>query len=92
VPIITHRDLSDGLTIVDGNHRFDCAIRIGKKKLMADEARKEMRQKAKQQALIDVDGDLTSSISISGSVDTSTAGTYSIVYSVADAAGNQNKL
>ncbi|MDA9359514.1 BspA family leucine-rich repeat surface protein, partial [Flavobacteriaceae bacterium] len=36
----------------------------------------------------DVDGDLTSSISISGSVDTSTAGTYTISYNVSDAAGN----
>ena len=36
----------------------------------------------------DVDGDLTRSISASGSVDTSTAGTYTISYSVSDAAGN----
>ena len=35
-----------------------------------------------------VDGDLTSSISISGSVDTSTAGTYTLSYNVSDAAGN----
>ena len=35
-----------------------------------------------------VDGDLTSSITTSGSVDTSTAGTYTIEYSVSDAAGN----
>ena len=36
----------------------------------------------------DVDGDLTSSITTSGSVDTSTAGTYTISYNVSDAAGN----
>jgi len=36
----------------------------------------------------DIDGDLTSSITTSGSVDTSTAGTYTIDYSVSDAAGN----
>ncbi|MDY8135525.1 immunoglobulin-like domain-containing protein [Aquimarina sp. 2201CG5-10] len=36
----------------------------------------------------DVDGDLTSSISISGNVDTNTAGQYTITYSVTDAAGN----
>ena len=36
----------------------------------------------------DVDGNITSSISISGSVDTSTAGTYTISYNVSDAAGN----
>ena len=36
----------------------------------------------------DVDGDLTSSISITGTVDTSTVGTYTLTYSVADAAGN----
>ena len=35
-----------------------------------------------------VDGDLTSSITTSGSVDTSTAGTYTISYNVSDAAGN----
>ena len=35
-----------------------------------------------------VDGNITSSISISGSVDTSTAGTYTISYNVSDAAGN----
>ena len=34
------------------------------------------------------DGNLTSSIITSGSVDTSTVGTYSITYSVSDAAGN----
>ena len=34
------------------------------------------------------DGNLTSSIITSGSVDTSTIGTYSITYSVSDAAGN----
>ncbi len=40
----------------------------------------------------DVEGDLTSSISISGSVDTSTAGTYVITYSVTDTAGNTTTL
>ncbi len=36
----------------------------------------------------DVDGDLTASITISGAVNTFTAGTYTILYSVSDAAGN----
>ena len=36
----------------------------------------------------DGDGNITSSISISGSVDTSTAGTYTLSYNVSDAAGN----
>ena len=36
----------------------------------------------------DVDGNITSSITAAGSVDTSTAGTYTIVYSVLDTAGN----
>ncbi|MDA9360291.1 DUF5011 domain-containing protein [Flavobacteriaceae bacterium] len=36
----------------------------------------------------DIDGNITSSISISGSVDTSTAGTYTLSYNVSDAAGN----
>ncbi|MGY8866507.1 MAG: BspA family leucine-rich repeat surface protein, partial [Methylophagaceae bacterium] len=40
----------------------------------------------------DVDGDLTSSLSISDSVDTSTAGTYVITYSVTDTAGNTTTL
>ena len=35
------------------------------------------------------DGDLTSSIEVVGSVDTSKPGTYSVTYKVADAAGNQ---
>ena len=35
-----------------------------------------------------VDGNITSSITTSGSVDTSTAGTYTISYNVSDAAGN----
>ena len=35
-----------------------------------------------------VDGNITSSITAAGSVDTSTAGTYTIVYSVLDTAGN----
>ena len=36
----------------------------------------------------DVDGDLTAAIEISGTVDTSTLGTYTLTYSVSDAAGN----
>ena len=36
----------------------------------------------------DVDGNITSSITTSGTVNTSTAGTYTIDYSVSDAAGN----
>ncbi|MDO1502255.1 DUF5011 domain-containing protein [Winogradskyella maritima] len=36
----------------------------------------------------DVDGDLTSSIITSGTVDTSNAGTYAVMYTVSDAAGN----
>jgi len=36
----------------------------------------------------DVDGDITSSITTTGTVNTSTAGTYTIAYSVSDAAGN----
>ena len=36
----------------------------------------------------DVDGDLTSSIAVSGSVDASTVGTYTLTYTVADAASN----
>ena len=39
-------------------------------------------------ALDDVDGDITSSITTSGTVDTNTAGTYTITYSVLDSAGN----
>ena len=34
------------------------------------------------------DGDLTSSITVSGTVDTSTVGTYALIYSVSDAASN----
>jgi hypothetical protein len=34
------------------------------------------------------DGDLTSSIVVSGSVDTSTLGTYTLTYNVSDASGN----
>ena len=40
----------------------------------------------------DVDGDITSSVTTSGSVDTSTAGTYVITYSLTDAAGNTTTL
>lgn len=36
----------------------------------------------------DVDGDLTADISVSGSVNTSAIGSYSLVYTVVDAAGN----
>ena len=36
----------------------------------------------------DVDGDITSSITTSGTVDVDTAGDYTITYSVADAVGN----
>ena len=36
----------------------------------------------------DVDGDIASAVSIVGEVDTSTAGTYTVTYNVADAAGN----
>lgn len=35
-----------------------------------------------------IDGDITSSITTSGTVDTATEGTYTITYSVSDAAGN----
>jgi hypothetical protein len=38
----------------------------------------------------DIDGDLTSSISTSGTVDTSTASTYTITYSVSDSSGNSS--
>ncbi|MDC1061074.1 DUF5011 domain-containing protein, partial [Flavobacteriaceae bacterium] len=36
----------------------------------------------------DIDGDLTNSIAVSGSVDASTVGTYTLTYTVADAASN----
>ena len=39
-------------------------------------------------AVDNVDGDLTNSITVSGSVDTSTIGTYTINYDISDAAGN----
>ena len=39
-------------------------------------------------AIDDVDGDISSSINIVGSVDTSTAGTYMVTYNVTDTAGN----
>ena len=38
----------------------------------------------------DQDGDLTSKITTSGTVDTSTVGSYTIVYSVSDSAGNKS--
>ncbi|MDP3402702.1 MAG: DUF5011 domain-containing protein, partial [bacterium] len=37
----------------------------------------------------ETDGDLTASIQVQGTVDTSTPGTYTVTYSVSDAAGNQ---
>ena len=39
-----------------------------------------------------VDGNLTSNVLISGSVDVNTSGTYSLVYSVSDAAGNESNI
>ena len=39
-----------------------------------------------------VDGDITSSISISGSVNTATAGTYVLTYLVSDSSGNQDEV
>jgi hypothetical protein len=39
-------------------------------------------------AIDDVDGDITSNIITTGTVDTSTVGTYTITYTVSDAAGN----
>ena len=40
----------------------------------------------------EVDGDISSSITTSGSVDASTPGTYTLTYSVSDAAGNSVEL
>ena len=40
----------------------------------------------------DVDGDLTSSITVSGSVDTFNTGTYTLTYLVADSSGNQTDV
>ena len=40
----------------------------------------------------DRDGDITSRIAVTGTVDTSTAGTYQLTYSVSDTAGNQAQL
>ena len=39
-----------------------------------------------------VDGNLTSSVLISGTVDVNTSGTYSLVYSVTDTAGNDSNI
>ena len=39
-----------------------------------------------------VDGDLTSSITVSGSVDTATIGNYTLTYSVSDLSGNSASL
>ncbi len=43
-------------------------------------------------ALDNYDGDLTSQISLTGSVNSNTAGDYSIIYQVADAAGNSAEV
>jgi hypothetical protein len=43
-------------------------------------------------ALDTVDGDLTSHIQITGTVDTSTVGTYTLSYTVSDAAGNSTMV
>ena len=40
-------------------------------------------------AVDSVDGNLTANVSVSGSVNVNTTGTYTLVYSVADAAGNE---
>ncbi len=40
----------------------------------------------------DVDGDLTDAISVSGTVDTSTEGVYTLTYTVSDTAGNSTSL
>ena len=42
-------------------------------------------------AVDNVDGDITESIVVTGKVNTSLAGTYELIYEVADAAGNQEK-
>ena len=39
----------------------------------------------------DVDGDLTSSVKVSGSVNTSVAGTYTLTYAVSDGGGNRTE-
>jgi hypothetical protein len=40
----------------------------------------------------DVDGDLTNHINVSGTVDTATAGDYTLTYSATDAAGNTGNV
>lgn len=40
----------------------------------------------------ETDGDITSSISVSGSVDLTVAGTYTLTYTVSDAAGNETSV
>ena len=42
-------------------------------------------------ALDDLDGDLTDSVTVSGSVDTDTVGSYTLTYTVTDKAGNTGK-
>ncbi len=43
-------------------------------------------------AFDEVDGDITSNVTVGGSVDTTVAGLYEITYSVQDAAGNRTKV
>ena len=43
-------------------------------------------------AFDEVDGDITSNVTVEGSVDTTVAGLYEITYSVRDAAGNRTKV
>ena len=43
-------------------------------------------------ALDNIDGDITTNITLTGSVDTETRGEYSITYTISDAAGNTNTV
>ncbi|MBA8817184.1 hypothetical protein FHX48_002282 [Microbacterium halimionae] len=43
-------------------------------------------------AIDNVDGDLTTKITVTGTVDTATAGTYSLTYAVKDARGNESTV
>ena len=43
-------------------------------------------------AFDDADGDITDSVTVSGEVDTTRPGAYTIIYSVSDAAGNQTEM